>query len=280
MEFSLQGDLGLIIVANGFVFLLGLVPMAALAGVPDANTIIERSVQVFDRDWKTAPEYDYFERDTANNGTRTYHVMMILGSPYSHLVAVDGMPLSSQQQQEEQQKLQSVIARRCGETKRQAEQRIRKYEQSREHDHRLINELTAAFVFHVLGDQTVDGHATWLLQSSPRPGYHPSNRETKVLTGMQGKLWIDQAAFEWVKVEARVINPVSIEGFLAKVEPGTEFELARAPGPGSIWFGKHFLVSAKSSILSLFPHNTRDDETYFNYQKSGFAKARDCRVKR
>jgi hypothetical protein len=41
-----------------------------------------------------------------------------------------------------------------------------------------------------------------------------------VLTGMEGKLWIDEKTFQWVKVEATVIRPVSIEGFLAEVEPG------------------------------------------------------------
>jgi hypothetical protein len=46
---------------------------------------------------------------------------------------------------------------------------------------------------------------------------------------MQGKLWIDKDSFQWVKVEAQVMHPVSIEGFLAKVEPGTHFELEKEP---------------------------------------------------
>jgi hypothetical protein len=41
--------------------------------------------------------------------------------------------------------------------------------------------------------------------------------ESKVLTGMEGKLWIDKKTLQWVKVEATVIHPVSIGGFLAEV---------------------------------------------------------------
>jgi len=33
---------------------------------------------------------------------------------------------------------------------------------------------------------------------------------------MEGKLWIDEKTFQWVKVEATVIRPVSIEGFWLK----------------------------------------------------------------
>lgn len=50
-----------------------------------------------------------------------------------------------------------------------------------------------------------------------------------MLRGMEGELWIDEATFQWVKVQARVIRPVSIEGFLARVEPGTRFELEKMP---------------------------------------------------
>ena len=246
---------------------------------PDADTIVRRSVEAFSRDWQKASEYDYFERDLVNNGTRTYRVMMILGSPYSRLTAVNGVAIPPREEQEEERKFRNTIAKRCGESKRQREERIRTYERDRAHDHQLIAELTNAFVFQMAAGETVDGHATWLLQSSPRPGYRPPNEEARVLTGMEGKLWIDQATFEWVKVEARVVRPVSMEGFLATVEPGTEFKLVRAPGPGGTWVNTHFLVTARATILSLFPHHTHENETYFDYRNSGSAGTPACPVK-
>jgi hypothetical protein len=42
---------------------------------------------------------------------------------------------------------------------------------------------------------------------------------------MEGTLWIDKKTFQWVKVEATVIRPVSIAGFLAQVQTGRRFEL-------------------------------------------------------
>lgn len=257
------------------ILLPGILTMAAFIR-PDASTIVRRSVEVLRLDWQAAPEYDYFERDLEHHEFRTYRVMMILGSPYRRLEAVGGIPLSPEDRLKEQQKLESAIAQRCGESELRTNQRIQAYKNDRKRDHRLMEELVNAFVFTLLGEQSVDGHMTWFLKAEPLPGYEPTDRETKVLTGMQGKLWIDKATFQWVKVEASVIHPVSIEGFLAQVEPGTKFELERAPVSGGVWLLKHFSVRSKAEILSFIGHKTHDDETYFNYQKASAVEIPHC----
>jgi hypothetical protein len=258
------------------MLLPGILTTAEVPIRPDANTIIQRSVEVLKRDWQAAPEYDYFERDLEHHEFRTYQVMMILGSPYRRLEAVDDTPLSPENRQKEQQKLESAIAQRCGESELQTEQRIQEFNNDRKRDHRMIQELANAFVFTLLDDQSLDGHMTWFLQAVPRPGYEPADKETKVLTGMQGKLWIDKATFQWVKVEASVIHPVSIEGFLAKAEPGTEFELEKAPVSGGVWLPEHFSVKSKAEILSFIGHKTHDEETYSNYQKATVVEVPHC----
>jgi len=103
-----------------------------------------------------------------------------------------------------------------------------------------MGELVTAFDFKVLGETRLNGYDVYALHATPRPGYHPPNMETQVLTGMQGELWIDKNTFQWVKIEAQVTRPVSIEGFLAKVEPGTHFELEKAPVARGVWLPTHF----------------------------------------
>src|SRR5215471_15537328 len=82
-----------------------------------------------------------------------------------------------------------------------------------------VEKMKNAFDFKLLGQQKKGSRDTYVLEAMPRPGYQPVNTETEVLTGMQGKLWIDKKSFEWVRVEAQVVRPVTIEGFLARVEP-------------------------------------------------------------
>ena len=97
--------------------------------------------------------------------------------------------------------------------------------------------------------------------------------ETEVLKGMQGQLWIDKKTFQWVKVEAQVIHPVSIGGFLARVEPGTRFELENMPVEDDIWLPKHFSMKAHARVMVLFRHNSSEDESYYNYTKTTPASA-------
>jgi hypothetical protein len=85
---------------------------------------------------------------------------------------------------------------------------------------------------------------------------------------MEGKLWIDKQTYQWVRVEAEVVHPVSIAGFLAQVQPGTRFELDKMPVAEGLWLPKHFSMKAQAKILFLFSHNTQDDETYFDYHKA------------
>ena len=248
----------------------------ASTGQEDVQAIIQRSVQANSKDWQAAPAYSYFERDVQGGGTRTSEVTMILGSPYYRLVAVNGKPLTPEEQAKEQQKLETVMAQRCGESKQERGERIAKYENERSRDHQLTDEMTKAFKFELVGEQKSGPFDVYVLKATPQPGYQPANRETKVLTGMQGELWIDKQTFHWVKVEAEVIHPVSVVGFVARVEPGTRFELEKMPVDNGIWLPEHFAMKSRARILLLYTSKNQEDETYFDYHKAGRNEAADC----
>lgn len=192
---------------------------------------------------------------------------MIEGSPYQRLIEVNGQPLSKEQAADEQRKMQQEIARRKAESPGARRSRIDDYQKDRNRDNELMKQLTVAFNFKLIGKKTVNSRDVYVLKATPRPGYRPPNMETQVLTGMQGELWIDAQTYQWVKVTAKVIHPVSIEGFLAEVEPGTQFELEKMPVTDSIWLPQHFSVKSHSKILHLFNHSTTDDETYSDYKE-------------
>lgn len=242
--------------------------VASYSAAESAETIIQNSVQANARDWNADPEYSCFERDREpDGGTKTFEDLMISGSPYQRLVAVNGKPLSHERQEQERQKLQQAIATRQNESPQSRAARIAKFEKDRKRDRLLIEQLTEGFKFKLTGEQKLDGHDVYVLKATPRPGYQPPNMDTQVLKGMEGRLWIDKKTYQWVRVEARVIHPVSIEGFLAQVEPGTEFELEKKPVEDDIWLPKHYSMRAHAKIFFLFGHRSQDDETYYGYRK-------------
>lgn len=241
---------------------------AFVFGQDNVATIIQRSVEANNRDWDAAPQFDYFERDQGTDGSKTYAVTMLDGSPYERLVAINGKTLSGEKQAEEQKKFEKAVAERRSESPEKRSERISKYEAERKRDHTMLEQMTAAFDFKLTGEQKIKGRRAYVLRATPRKDYKPPNRDSQVLTGMEGRMWIDRATYQWVRVEAHVMHPVRIAGFLAEVEPGTQFELEKMPVSGDIWLATHFAMRSNAKVMLLFRHRSQEDETYFNYHKS------------
>jgi len=231
----------------------------------DADKIVERSVEVLKRDWAAQPRFDCSERDRDKNGIRTYEDIMLDGSQYQKLIALNDKPLDAHQQSEQQQKFQEAAAKRRSESKSQKRRRIARYEADRKRQGELITELTKAFTFTLASTDKLDGRDIYLLNAEPRKGYRPPNSEARVLTGMRGKLWIERNTFQWVKVEVEVVHPVHIGGFIARIEPGTWLELEKIPVSSDIWLPSHLAVKSRSKVVFFFNHQTDEDDTYFNY---------------
>lgn len=242
-------------------------------GQQDVASIIQHSAEANERDWTAAPEFNNSERDRDKAGDKSYVVTMLYGSPYERLIAVNGQRLNGAKQKEEQEKYEKAADERQHESADKRSQRIAKYQAERRRDHTLIQQMTKAFDFSLLGNRVVNGHHVYLIKATPRQGYQPPDRDSKVLTGMEGTRWIDQDTFQWVKVEAHVIHPVKIEGFLAEVEPGTKFELEKRPVGGDIWLASHYSMKANAKVMFLFSHKGHEDDSYFDYHKASEASA-------
>src|SRR5262249_50056606 len=149
-----------------------------------------------DRDWATAPEFDNSERDHDKDDDKTYSVTMLYGSPYERLIAVNGHTLDQAKQKLEQKKYEKVVSERQHESADKRSRRIAKYQADRKRDHTLIQQLVTAFDFRLLGKQSLNDHAVYVLKATPRHGYKPPDRDSQVLTGMEGTMWIDQSTFQ------------------------------------------------------------------------------------
>jgi hypothetical protein len=237
------------------------------ASQPDVNTIIQRSVAANDRDFRAAPQFNYKERDRVGKEIKTYQVTMIDGTPYQRLIAVEGKPLSKEQAAEELKKERQAAADRKAQSSQQRRDRIASYEKDRKRDHEMMGQLSEAFEFTLLGKKKIKRFNVWILKATPRPGYKPPNMETQVLPGMEGELWIDQKTYNWVKVTARVIRPVSIEGFLAQVQPGTRFEIEKAPVGGGIWQITHFSMQSHAKVLFLVNRASEEEDWFYDFTR-------------
>ena len=256
---------GMAVVAIAIVFS----SLGSGANPNQAEDIVRRSVANTNADWAAAPQYDFTERDTiTRNGkqtTKTYRVLMIEGSTYNKLIAVDGRPLSAAQAQGENQKLQQEIKRRRSESPSERQKRVAEYQKERRQDHALMSEMVKAFDYTLIGEESVNGRRCFVLQAKPKPGYTPPNRDTQVLRGMRGQMWVDAEQYQWARVHAEVFQPVRFGVLFAQVKPGTEFTLEQKPVEGKLWLPSHFAMNVKARIF-LSSRTSADDEVYSDYR--------------
>jgi len=245
--------------------------MLCYAGAPNPDEIIRNSVAATKADWAQSSKYSYVERDVEDKRhnppmSKTYRVVMIEGSPYNVITAVNGQPLSSDDKAAEERKLRKEIERRQKESERERERRVAKYDKEQNRDHQMLQEMVDAFEFKIAGEAQIDGHQCWIMDAEPKPGFEPSDHEGHVLKGMKGQLWIDKASNQWVKVHAEVVRPVSFFGFLAKVGPGTAFDLEQEPVTDGVWLPKAFQVRVRAWALGFVNENSEESETYWDYK--------------
>lgn len=242
---------------------------------PSVTELIKKSVAANTADWNAQPQYSHREREIKSKvdgsghiqlgQSKTYEISMLLGSPYSRLVEIDGQPLSRQQQDEEQSKMSAEIARRRSESVSEHQARVSKYQTGRAEEHMLMQQMVQAFTFTIAGEQQVNGVNCYVLDARPNPLYNPPVEKARVLLGMKGRLWIDKEHYHWVKVQAEVVNPVPFGLFVAKVKPGTRFELEQAL-TGDVWLPKHFSESVNATVFGFYGVRSKEDDLYSDYQ--------------
>ena len=255
----------------GFVLILSLTCWSANVAPDRVAEIVQRSVSNTNADWDLAPQFDFTERDiVTGHGKRTaktYQVTMIAGSPYNKMIATDGQELSPAQMAEEDRKLAEETNRRRTESSAARQKRIAAYQRERHQDHALMAEMVKAFDFKMSGEDTINGHRCFVLDATPKAGYNPPSRETQVLTGMHGRMWVDLQAYQWAKAHAEVFRPVTFGLFFAQVKTGTQFTLEQEPVRGNLWLPSHFSMAVNARVF-LASRRSTDDETYSNYRLS------------
>lgn len=244
-----------------------LAPPSTGGTLSDPADIMRRSVDANHSDLAAAAEFDHFERHQTPDGSKTYAVTMMNGSPYQCLVAVNDQPLSNDDRRREEQKKEAARVAREREDPDERARRLAKYDRERRRNRVLLDQVTQAFDFSREGDQTVDGVDAYVVRATPRQNYQPPSLEAEVLTGVESRFWIERSSFHWIKVEATVIRPVSIVAFLARVEPGTQLTLEQTQVSPGVWFPKRFLMRTRARLLLMFKQRTQLDATYFGYQR-------------
>jgi hypothetical protein len=239
--------------------------------LPEASSVIQRMLRRSDEVSRSgdASKYTYEKRAFAEELDRTgkatkstqqiYKVTPIHGIPYSRLTRVQDRELTLEEIQTQDRKEQE-FRRRFAEgnhrgTNKQGED--------------LLNEkLVERYDFKVEKREQVDNRPVIVMSFCPKkPHPQEQNAEDKVLNRLAGKVWVDEADAEVIRVRVGLTEDLSLGwfGMIGSIRR-CDVEIERQRLPEGLWVAKTFAVSlAGRKVFSLMRYHSLEES--YNFRK-------------
>lgn len=251
--------------------------LAAAAPPPDAQELARKALALWETEASHLAPYIYIERDETrdldDNGrvksstSKTHEIRMIEGSPYRRLLERDGKPIPPAEQELQDAYLQDNIARRAKETPSERARRMADYEKRRDRFLAAIREIPRAFDFTFAGEETIAGRRAWAVDATPRRGYEPKDRYSRLYPQLRGRLWFDTLEYQLVKLQAESFDVISFGWILVRIAKGSRAVVERTRLKDGTWVPQRLWYRGSVRVGLLRHFNEEDETTYFGYQK-------------
>jgi hypothetical protein len=233
----------------------------AVLAAQDAKEIVQRAVQINDRNEEIARNYTYLERQDIkvldgsgrikDHKIETWDVTLLDGSQYRRLVARDDKPLPPAEQRKEDERLRKSEQERAKETEEQRQRRIAEADKRRDERRREpLKELPEAFDFRLVGQEAIDGHDAWIVDAAPHPGFKGATALSRAMfPKIHCRFWIEKDGYHAVKVEIDTLDTISLGLFLLRLNKGGRVTIETARVNGEVWLPKRVAVTAAARLL-------------------------------
>jgi hypothetical protein len=236
--------------------------------VLNARQIVGQSLVVAEHSWQARDAYIYMERDedrrldsagqVQSDNVDLTRMTLVNGIRFEQLMEHNGQLPSAEDQKKRDQDFEKLKQ----ETPEERAARLRKDQENRS----FLRDLLDAFDFRLIGEETVAGRPTYVLEATPHPGYHGTGKYGKLFARVQGKLWVDKQDFGWVKVDGEVTQSFSMGLFVARVQRGSHIILDQTCLGDAVWVPKRLELRASAKILFLKSLELDRILTYTDYR--------------
>jgi hypothetical protein len=238
------------------------------ASVLDARQIVGLSIAATERSWQARDHYIYMERNedrrldslgqVKSENVEVARMILVNGARFEQLMEHNGQLPSAAEQRKNDEDLDKLKH----ETPAEQTARLRKEQENKS----FLRDLLEAFDFRLIGEEVVGDKPAYVLQATPHPGYHAHGKYGKLLSNVEGKLWVDKQDFGWIKVDGQVTQSFSMGLFVARVQRGSHIILEQACIGDAVWVPKRLEVRASARILFLKSLDMDRILTYSDYR--------------
>lgn len=197
----------------------------------------------------------YFLRTINRKGDTTREIIETAQGNVARIVQRDGKPITATEDTAERSRLNGILTspddflkheRRNGPGKTYALQ--------------IIKLMPSATLYAYTPGQPQPPGATSpqvVIDFRPDPAFHPPSMVSELLTGLQGRVWIDARTGTMTHIQADIVRPVNFGwGFVARVYPGGHIELEQSLIDGKRWTFSH--LDSKITVREIMLHTVND----------------------
>lgn len=199
----------------------------------------------------------YRQRRVGAKGDTTREVIESRDGNVARTVERDGRPLNEEEDAAEQARLKDVLSSPDDFLKHH-----RKDKDIRDSVIKLVGLMPEAMLYSFAPGQpqtTSDDGKQVVVDFKPNPTFHPPTMYAEALTGLEGRVWIDERSHYLTRIEARVLHPVNMGfGILAKIYPGGTLALEQKNVDGTHWVFTHIEehLTARLLLVKNYPEDT------------------------
>ena len=227
--------------------------------------------------WEQEKNYTFIQRiaqrelnsdgNVKSNKSETEEIIFLYDQPYAHLIKRNDQPLSDSEARKVEKKLNDTMERRRTETASEREKRLADFEKHHREEHEFLLEVPDAYDFRIVGEETLNGRAAYVISGEPRPDFRPNVNAARVLPKLRPKLWIDKAEFQWLRMDADVIDTITWGGFLLRLHPGSHIEIEQTLVNNEVWLPLHAHIAFDARVALVKPIRLDIDAVFSDYKK-------------
>lgn len=242
-----------------------------------AKEIVRRAMEHDISNWQRETDYTFIQRieerelnsdgGVKSNKSQTEEIIFLYGQPYSHLIKRDDKPLSDSEARKVEKKLNDIMDKRSHEAPADREKRLADFQKHHQEEHDFLREVPDAYDFRLVGEEDLSGRTAYVIAGEPRQDFRPNMNAARVLPKLRPKLWIDKDGYQWLKMQAEVIDTITWGGFLLRLHSGSHIELEQTLVNNEVWLPLHAHISFDARVALLKSIRMEIDATFGDYKK-------------
>jgi len=198
--------------------------------------------------------------------TKTYFWRHTEFDTFLKLLSINGAAYDASYLKLQDEKINQTITEEDHKSEAGKNQLRTKARQDREEETALFRNLTDAFEFKAVNQENINGFNAWVMEFSPRQSFKPQNRESRLLKGLFGKIWITVDQSQLIRLAGTLEEDVDYGvGIFGSLKKGSTITLEQEDIGNGLWFPTFTIITYKANLLIKGTHE-RQISHFSNYQ--------------